>query len=179
MFREISIVDKASAIKYIKCSTEYLEKNARPLPWDYPPLPVGWVWKGYYTRNLNSPVLNYFGKVAIRLAYVKSQKRHHAFIPGFIIPWHGITIFDLEIFLKAFFFSFTIGYAVEKYSDSSPKEHFDLPVSTAYFRLAWFIRKCRTWLGMATATNSIQELRSFSIEAVDKFILDLHARAPP
>ena len=167
------------AIKYINSSSEYLAKGALPLPWDYPQLPNGWVWNGYYTRIVNSPYLNFFGKVAIRVAYDKVNDRHHAFIPGFIIPGLRTTTYDLKILLESFLSCFIINDAIEKYSGSLSREYFDLPVSTAYFLLQWFIRKCRTWLGVRTETNSILELKEFSLETVKKFILDLHARAPP
>jgi hypothetical protein len=166
------------AIKYIKFSREYTDGGILPLPWDFPTLSEGWVWNGYYTRLLISPVLNFFGKIAFRVAYNKLENRHHAFIPAFIIPGLNTTIYDLKILLESFLSCFLINDAIEKYSSSSSQEYFDLPVSTAYFRLAWFIRKCRTWLGMVIETNSIQELKKFSLDVVQKFILDLHARAP-
>src|SRR5690606_22321434 len=111
-----TIDDKASALKYLAYSQIYLEKNdPSQIVSALPVLPEGRVWNGYYRRQLNSPTLNYFGEVAIRVAFDKDTKVHHAYFPAFIIPHLKITVFDLEVLVSSFIQSFCVSSCLESY----------------------------------------------------------------
>lgn len=143
-FNKKSIVQKELALEYFLASSIYF-KEGSPLAVDFPPLPSDWVWNGYYRRVINSPVLGFFGEVAIRVSYDKTSGIHHAYIPTFIIPYLKITTYDLEFLIKSFHQSFVASEVIEKYSQINDKEYFDLSFSSLYFLIEWFIRKCRTF----------------------------------
>lgn len=155
-----------------------MEKNARFL-FEFPPLPNGWIWNGYYSRELNSPFLNFFGKVAIRVAYDEENNCHHAYIPAFITPYLHITIYDLKIIIEAFLKSLSVQETLDEYSSIGSKEYYDLSSSSIYYLLKWFIRKVHIWLEVQVSSNSISNFKNFPKDIFLKLTNYLHARASP
>lgn len=144
-----------------------------------PVLDPGWEWNGFYTRQLNSPFLHFFGKVAIRVAYDKKNKVHHAFIPAFIVPGLKLTVFDLQVLITSFMESFSTSLTLENYSKELP-EYYDLPLSSFYHLLAWFCRRCRSVLNLPIEGNSINHLRPYLNGLIlGRFLKDINTRAPP
>lgn len=155
-----------------------MEENA-PLGFDFPNLPAGWVWNGYYSRIINSPILGHFDKVAIRVAYDKQNKVHHSCFPAFIIPYLKITTYDLQFIIKSYLLSFCAFEVANQYSQINSNEFFDLPLSSIYSLLVWFIKKCRTFEICFFESNSISVLRGGHDQLLEKFLHFLRSRASP
>ncbi len=145
----------------------------------FPELNTPWVWNGYYTRQLNSPSLNFFGKVAIRVAYNKEKRAHHAFIPSFIIPHLKLTSFDLQLLISTFIESVSVSLCLEKYSEKLP-EYFDLAPSSFYFLLMWVCKKFRSVLNLPISGNSLNHFLPYlNQHNFLNLLKNLNARSPP
>jgi len=177
-FSKDSIYNKHLALQYLEASSAYINKETENIIFNFPKLSDNWVWNGYYFRKLNSSYLNYFGNIAIRVAYDKVNKVHHAFIPAFVIPYLKITTFDLENLIKLFLVTFSAANTLDKFSHDKP-EYFDMPLSSFYWLLSWFTSKCRSELGECSDSNSIIHLYNKTASIVDKYLENLHSRASP
>lgn len=149
------------------------------LYFDFPALPDGQVWNGYYLRNLNSPALNFSGKVAIRVSYNKCNNEHHAFIPCFILPFLSFSIFDLKFILESYLKLFSVNKIYQDLGDLQKSEYFDIPPATLYFLLSYFLRICNLHLEISISSYSISSYINVPENFWNKYTQYLQARASP
>lgn len=173
-----NISNKTDTQQYLKASSDYISSDNHKIVYDFPSLPSGWVWNGYYTRTINSVALDYFGDVAIRVAYDKKNKKHHAYLPIFIIPFLKITIFDLQLIIINFFKFNSIFDVIEQYSIGA-LEYLDLSTSTCYSYLNWFMTECRTKLNVQFDNNCLSDLRYKSPSILNQYLEYLQTNIQP
>lgn len=105
----LTVGDKSEIEKYLKASEEYLQKatHRRTMKYHWPNLklrcllcgrPGCAIYKGYYTRLIFCPEMEFIGKIAIRTAYCKSRQERFSLCPDFIIPRLRITQVSLDRF---------------------------------------------------------------------------------
>jgi hypothetical protein len=146
---------------------------------DFPALPEREVWNGYYLRNLNSPILNFFGKVAIRVSYNKLTNEHHSYIPCFIIPYLSFSLFELKFILESYLKMFSVSSIYQDINELQDSEYFDFPPATLYFLLSYFLRICNQYLGINISSYSISSYRNIPTNFWGKYTQYLQARASP
>jgi hypothetical protein len=172
-------LNRDQAKQYLCASEAYINKQTSKIIFDFPKLPNSWIWKGYYTRNLNSAALQHFGKVAIRVAYDKTHDRHHAYLPLFIIPYIALTIFDINFLVTYFLKGLTVDEIIQYYSKDL-REYYDLSTSSCYYYLKWFVIQARTALNYSFNNNSILNLKDLnSTNLFDQYLKYLMQYHPP
>lgn len=88
-------------------------------------------FRGYYTRFLFCTELEFFGRVAIRTGYCKSQRRRFSFLPDFLFPYRRISLFSLRTFLDGRLRASRLVDVIDDMTQDLGDE-FYLPLSTAY-----------------------------------------------
>lgn len=131
------------------------------------------IWKGYYFRMLECWILGFMGQVCIRKGLCKSTGRHFTMFPDFCIPylkWGKLSILKLlELFIKS-----TKSY----FSTFEFDLDFDISISSLYWIGSYLVQVLRLNAELfllpnnrETSTNSVFELRKYSLEATKKVIL--------
>ena len=103
----------------------------------------GAIYRGYYQRWMICPLVLFVGRVAVRTAYCKHEKKRFALFPRFLIPFRS---FSREGFLKLWTLWKEKQSSLENEVDSwfsSMEQEVCLSVSTIHSQLRLILRQFR------------------------------------
>lgn len=91
------------------------------------------IYRGYYTRLVFCPEMEFFGRLAIRTGYCKTEDERFALLPDFLIPRRRISRLSQEALTQAYlrFRSNRLTGAIDELVAGLGDE-FYLPRSTAH-----------------------------------------------
>lgn len=100
------------------------------------------IWKGYYSRFLFCPEMEFIGKVAIRRALCRYTKRKFAMFPSFIIPYHRISSLSLRRLCENYLDSKNTRQTIDDLIEGLP-DQFYVSMATLYSYLHLVLRALR------------------------------------
>jgi hypothetical protein len=94
------------------------------------------IYRGYYTRFVLCPEMEFCGKIAVRVGFCKSEKRRFALLPDFLIRYRRLSRLSLRRFLECYRgASGRILPAIDEWTDGLGEE-FHIPLSSAHAYLS-------------------------------------------
>jgi hypothetical protein len=94
------------------------------------------IYRGYYTRFLFCPEMEFTGKVVIRMAYCKRTKRRFALLPDFVVRARRVSRISLKRLQECFLESGgRLQAAIDAWTEGLGEE-FYVPLSSARLYLS-------------------------------------------